>query len=51
MKIVRMLPLALLLSLLAACSADSVTGPSAETRPEAQAPRLQGGIGTMGSGN
>lgn len=48
MKIARMLPLALLLSLLAACGAD-VTGPDPDPRPEA--PRLEGGIGTMGSGN
>ena len=51
MKIVRMLPLALLLSLLAACSADSVTGPDPDLRPEAEAPRLTGGLGTFGSGN
>jgi hypothetical protein len=49
MKIARMLPLALLLSLLAACSADGITGPSPDPRPEA--PRLEGGIGTFGSGN
>lgn len=50
MKIVRMLPLALLLSLLAACGSDSVTGPDPDARPEAEAPRY-GGLGTFGSGN
>ncbi len=49
MKIARMLPLALLLSMLAACSADGITGPSTKAGPEAA--RLQGGLGTFGSGN
>ncbi|HEX8359349.1 MAG TPA: hypothetical protein VF613_04550 [Longimicrobium sp.] len=49
MKIARMLPLALLLSLLAACSAGSITGPDPDIR--AEAPRLEGGLGTFGSGN
>ena len=49
MKIVRMLPLALLLSLLAACGSDSVTGPNPDIQPEA--PRYEGGKGAFGSGN
>jgi hypothetical protein len=49
MKIVRTLPLALLICLLSAC-ADSVTGPEAEPRPEP--PRYQtAGGGLFGSGN
>ncbi len=52
MKIVRLIPLACLVSLLAACGADSVTGP--DTRPAAEPPRYEtagSGIGGLGSGN
>ena len=48
MKIVRILPVLCLLSLLAACSSDAITGPS--ERPEPTAARYEG-IGTFGSGN
>ena len=50
MKIVRLIPLACLLSLLAACGADTITGPDARRRSgSGQETTLPGG--TLGSGN
>ena len=49
MKIVRTIPLACLICLLAAC-ADTVTGPEAEPRPEHPRHQTAGG-GMFGSGN
>lgn len=48
MKIVRILPVLCLLSLLAACSSDSITGPAESPAPATAA---MGGSGTFGSGN
>jgi hypothetical protein len=49
MKIVRLLSLACVLALLAACGTESITGPDAERRPAAST--AEGGSGQFGSGN